>query len=107
MARHHAGEGVLLFQSVLQREGIDDRGQHAHVIGRDPVHKLGLLGHAAEEVAAADHDGDFDSQTMYLGDFGGDLVDTRIVHPEALAGGQRFTGDFQQDAFVNRITHSW
>ena len=92
--RHHAGEGVLLLQSVLQGKGVDDSGQHAHVIGGNPVHQLGLLGYAAEEVAAAHYDRDFDSQTMYVGDFGGDLVNTGIVHPEALTGGQRLAGDF-------------
>ena len=63
---------------------------------------LGLLGDAAEEVAAADHDGDLDAQAMHLGDFGRDFVDTRVVDAKTLSGGQRLTGDFQQNAFVNR-----
>src|ERR1035437_5257147 len=104
---HHAGENVLLLQRILQREGIDDGGQHAHVIGGDAVHEFGLLGHAAEEIAAANHDCDLDSEAMYLADFGGDLVDAGIVHTEALAGGQRFTGNFQEYAFINRSAHFW
>ncbi len=58
---HHAGEDVLLFQSVLQGQGIDDRGEHAHVVGGYAVHLLGLLGNATKEVAAANHDGDFNA----------------------------------------------
>jgi hypothetical protein len=42
---------------------------------------------------------------MYLADFGGNLVDAGIVHTEALAGGQRFTGNFQEYAFINRSAH--
>ena len=64
-----------------------------------------MLGYAAEEVAAAHHDRDFDSQTMYVGDFGGDLVHTGIIHPKALAGGQRLAGEFQQNAFIDWSVH--
>ena len=102
---HHARPDALFLQRILQSQGIDDRGQHAHVIGGNAVHGLGLLGHAAEEIAAADHDGDLDSQTMYFGDFRRDLVHASVINTEALSGGQRLTGDFQKNAFVNRSVH--
>ena len=102
MSAHHAGEDILLLQRVLQRQRIDHRGQHAHVIGGDAVHLLGLLGHAAEEVSAAHHDGDLDAQAVHIGELGRDLVHALIVDTKALAGGQSLAGNFQKNAFVNR-----
>ena len=52
------GSGLL--EEVLQREGVHHGAEHAHVVGPATVHAaLGQLG-AAEEVAAADDDGDLD-----------------------------------------------
>ena len=59
MADLHAGTDVAAFERVLEGEGVDDGGEHAHVVG-GPVHVLGLVGDAAEDVAAADDDGDLD-----------------------------------------------
>jgi len=41
----------------------------------------GLIGHATEEVAAADDDRELHSQFVHVGEFGGDFVDAcRIPH---------------------------
>ena len=50
------------FEAIHEREGVDDGGEHAHVIARGPVDAaLGAL-EAAEDVAAADDDADFDAE---------------------------------------------
>ena len=54
--RLHAGVYALLLERILQRERIDDRGQHPHVIGGHAVHVLGLLSHTTEKVSPAHHD---------------------------------------------------
>lgn len=64
--RLHAGEGADFFQRVLKRECVDDSGQHTHLVGGDAVHVFGLLGHAAEEVAAADDDRDLHPQVAHF-----------------------------------------
>ena len=40
------------------RERVHDGGEHAHVVGRDPIHAGARQAGAAEDVAAADHDRD-------------------------------------------------
>ena len=102
---HHAGEDVLLLQRVLQRERVDDRGQHTHVIGGDAVHLLGLFGDAAKEVAAADYDGDLDPGPVDLTDFSRDFVHPLVVDSKALPGGQCLAGELQQNAFVDGSVH--
>src|SRR5271166_972724 len=103
---HDAGEDVLLFQRILQRKSVDHRSQHAHVIGRDAVHELGLLGHAAEEVAAADHDGDLNTQAMHFGKLSGDFMHALVVDSEALAGSQRLAGYLKKNALIDGSVHA-
>src|SRR5271157_941384 len=102
---HHARPDALFLQRILQGQGIDDRGQHAHVIGGNAVHGLGLLGHAAEEVAAAHYDRDLNSQPVHFGDFGRDFVHPGVIDAEALPGGQRLTGYLEKNAFINWSVH--
>ena len=68
-----------LFEGVLQREGVDDRGQHAHVVGLRPVHADGAGGDAAEDVAAADDDGQLHAEGLDFAhlprDLRGDVAD--------------------------------
>ena len=59
-ARHARGDAAAL-ERILQGDGVDDRGQHPHVIAGHAVDPLGGRGHAAEDVSAADDDGDLDA----------------------------------------------
>ena len=66
--RQHARDGALALERVLKRERVDDGGEHAHVIGRDPVHAgLGET-RAAKDVAAADHETDLHAEREHFGD---------------------------------------
>ena len=51
-----------LLEGVLQGQGVDDRGEHAHVVGLGAVHARAGAGHAPPDVAAADDDGDVDAE---------------------------------------------
>ena len=58
--RHQPRVAAQRLQGVLQGQAVDHRGQHAHVVGRGLV-DAGIAGgelRAAEDVAAADDDGD-------------------------------------------------
>ena len=100
--RHQPRLAVERFERVLQREAVDHRGQHAHVVGGrflDAGVAGGELG-AAEDIAAADHDGDLDAELGRSLDLRGDIDD--FLHADAaLAGrGKAFAGEFQEDAIV-------
>ena len=69
-ARVHAG----FFQRLLQRHAVDDRRQHAHVIGRAAVHAAIGRGDAAPDVAAADDDRDLHAHGVDFRHFARDLV---------------------------------
>ena len=100
MARRDAGADADLLERVLQREAVDDRREHAHVVGGRAVHPLGAGGEAAEQVAAADDDGDLDAERLDLGDVLGDLRRHGGIDAELLLAHEGFTGQLQQDPAV-------
>ena len=59
---HDARVGALALERVLERERVEERREHAGVVGGRAVHPaLGRRGHAAVEVPAADDDRDVDA----------------------------------------------
>ncbi len=98
---HDAAEEAEFLDGVLQGDGVDDGGEHAHVVGGDAVHVDGLLGDAAEEVATADDDADLAAEGVDGGDLGGDFVDEDGVDAEAGARGEGFSGELEEDSFVH------
>ena len=87
---HDAAEEAELFDGVLEGDGVDDGGEHAHVVGGDAVHVDGLLGDAAEEVSASDDDADLAAEGVNGGYFGGYFVDEDGVDAKTFACGQSF-----------------
>ena len=77
-------------QRVLQRERIHKRGQHAHVVGGCTIHSGRAGRDAAEDVAAADDDGDLDAEPDDLAHFGDDPVDRLALDAVTVAAHQRF-----------------
>ena len=65
----------------------------------------GLIGDTAEEIASADDHCDFHSQIVHIGNLTSDGVDVGGIDAKALVSGQRFTGEFQQDAFEDGSRH--
>ena len=99
---HHARGDARLFERVLQRQGVDHRGQHAHVVGRDAVHVLRRRGHAAEEIAAAHHQSDLDAGLGHFGDFGRQAFHSLRIDAERAAAGQHLAAQLEKDALVFR-----
>ena len=97
---------VVLFERILQRQGIDDRGDHAHVIGGRSVHAARARRQAAENVAAADHDGSLHAQTLQLRDVFGNPRRDNGIHAICLVAHERFAGKFQENASVGGIGRS-
>ena len=93
-------DDALLLERVLQRQRVDDRRQHAHVVGGRAVHAAGAGRHAAEDVAAADDDGRLDAHALDFGDVLGDLRRHGRIDAVGLLAHQGFAGQFQEDALV-------
>jgi hypothetical protein len=77
------------FQWNPAGNGVDDSGEHAHAVGAYAIHLLGLLLDAAEEVASAHHDADFDAKRVNLDDFVGDSCYLVGIQSETTIAGQR------------------
>ena len=71
----------MLFERILQRKGVDDRRQHAHVVGGRPVHPARACRDAAEDVASADDDGRLNAQSLDFADIERDSRGDRRVDP--------------------------
>ncbi len=100
------------FEGVLEGEGVDDRREHAHVVGAGPVHPSGRAAHAPPDVAAADDDRELDAElAARVGNLLGDALDNRGV--DAVAGrgvGERLTRELQHRSAVAALGHdapSW
>ena len=92
----------VLLERVLQRQGVDDRGQHAHVVGGGAVHAAGAGRQAAEDVAAADDDGRLDAEALNLADVARDARGDRRIDAELLLAHQGFAGQLEENALVDR-----
>ncbi len=95
-----------LFHGFLECEGIDDGGEHAHVVGGGAGDGA-VVGEffAADEVTAADDDSELDAE---LGDFGHllcDILEFRGVDTEAAVAAESLAADFEEDTFVLQIWH--
>src|SRR5204862_3352235 len=101
----HARDDAVLFERVLEREGVDHGGKHAHVVSGRTVHAARTRREAAEQIAAADHDADLDTELLYFADFGGDLIGDGGIDPERLFAHQGLAGKFEEYAGVNGLGH--
>src|SRR5210317_1791307 len=69
------GDRPRLFQGILQRQAVHDRGQHPHVVGTCTVHPHRGCGNSAEDIAAANDDGNLDTKIDTPANFDGDRPD--------------------------------
>ena len=104
---HHPGVHPDLLQHVLQRQGVDDGAEHAHVVGRDPVEPFPAGAGAPNDVAAAHDQGQVHAQGMHRLDLFGESLDHLEVEAEALVAGQRLTRDLEQGAGVGESHQSF
>ena len=88
-----------VLEGVLEREGVDDGREHAHVVGGGAVHALGAGRQPAEQVAAADHDRGLDAELLDFADVLGDLGGDGGIDPELLLAHQGFTGELTGRAY--------
>ena len=72
----------LALERLSERQAVQHRGEHAHIVAAHPVHAVGGGSEAAIDVAAADHEAKLDAEARGLA-FAGDAV--QHVHVDAVA----------------------
>ena len=103
--RRDAGHDADVLERILQRERVDHRGQHPHVVRGRAVHAFGAGRQPAKEVAAADDDGGLDPELLDLADLFRNLRGDRRVDPERLFAHQGLTREFEQNATERGLGH--
>src|SRR5439155_5855958 len=100
---HHARFDSLALENILERERVDHRAQHAHVVGADSLHShLGELA-ASYDVAASDHETDRGPQLYDVDDFVTQTIHRVEIESKSLVTGERFAREFDEDAGVFEI----
>ena len=102
---HQPRADAPAFQRILHGQTVDDRGQHAHVVGRHAVHLPRLQRHAAEKIAPAQHQRHLHAQLLHAGDFRRQIPHPPRIHAKTLASGQSLAGELEQDPVVGGRGH--
>ena len=104
----HAGGLAERLERVLEGERIDDRGQHAHVVGAGAVHAPTRSREAPEDVPAADDDGDLDVELGARGRhlLGDALHDGGIDPGPTLGVGERLARELEHDPAESARRHA-
>ena len=85
-------------ERVLERERVEDGGEHARVVGGGSVHALGRGRDAAVDVAAADDDRELEPFPLDADDFTRDRIDRLRVGAVVVAPHQRLAGELEENA---------
>ena len=97
--RLHARGNAHALERVLQGERIDHGREHPHVVGGGAIHTRLFVHFAAPDVSAANHDGDGNTGATHVGDLIGHGA-RRIDVDAGIGSGERFAGDFEENAVV-------
>ena len=104
--RHDARVDGLALEHVLDREGVDDGAEHAHVVGGDAVHARFREQRPADDVPAADHHAERCTRRHDGGHLVGDPADGVEVPAHTLLSGECFAGDLEQYSRIFKIGHA-
>src|SRR5579862_1427819 len=96
--RLHARLRARAFERVLQRERIEQRREHACVVGGRALHPLRRRREAAVEVAAADDDRHTDAALVHRRDLACQVADDRRVDAVVPRPHQGLARELQEDA---------
>ena len=88
---HHAALYAALFKRVLQSDGVDHGGEHAHAVGAHAIHLPGLSFDAAENVTSAHHNSNFHAQGVNFSQLAGNLRHFFRINAETARPCQRLT----------------
>ena len=97
---HRAGWDAGPLQCILQRQSVDDGGEHAHVVAGRAIESALSRGKATEDVASADHDRDLHAHLVHTLDLRRDRLDDLQVDAVVAAAAERLTAQFEQHPVV-------
>src|SRR6266404_684436 len=103
-----AGGDAVFFQRVLQGEGVDNGGQHPHVIAGGPFDAPLASGQAPENVSSTDDDDDLDAKLAYFADLTCHVVNGLRANTDARFASQRLATELEQNAtifWLRRLGH--
>ena len=86
----------------MNRERVDDRRQHAHLISCHTVHDFGRETRTAKDITAANHDRDLHAGSHEFMDFIGDAIQNHRIDPILLLPHQRFAAQLNEHTAVTR-----
>ena len=89
--RLYAGFKAHFLHGILQRQAVDDRGQHSHMICGSPVHTIGTCGNASENIAAPHNNAGLHTQFDDGFDLPGYILQHIRVDAEFLIPHERLT----------------
>ena len=101
----HPHRDIPLLETICNGQGVDDRCQHAHMVGPGTLHVVAAVFDAAPEVAAADDNAHLHAQFDALLDYVTHAADDCEVQSPVGVASQRFAADFQKHALIFRLSH--
>ena len=98
---HHARLDALVLKKILDGQRIDDRTQHAHVVGLDTIHASALRrDRAADDVPSTDHDPQRHTHLDQRPDLVRQLIDDDGLNAEPSLAGECLAGKLEEDPLV-------
>ena len=101
--RLHARFNAVVAAAVLQRHRVHHGGEHAHVVARGAVHAGRAERNAAEDVAAAHDDADFNAEVDDALDFLNHALQNAAIDAEGVFAHQGFAGKFEKNSLVDGL----
>ncbi len=95
---HDAGEHRVTLERVLERQGVHDSREHAHVVGLRAVHAARCGGQPAEDVAASDDDRDLHAVSGHRVDLLGKRIEDLGIDTGAGVAHERFAGQLEENS---------
>ena len=102
----HTHLHAALLERIGQRQRIDRRRQHAHMVRAGAFHLAAAVLDAAPEIAAADHNTDLTALFVAFFNHIANRTDHVKIQSEMLIARKRFAADFIQHAFISFCFHA-
>ena len=81
-----------MLERVLQRQRVDHRRQHPHLVGGRTIHPARLVVAAADKIAGADYQRELNAQRRHFLDFERNLGQRVEIESRPLRGSERLAG---------------
>ena len=94
-----------MLQCLLDRHTVDNSSEHPHIVTRRSFdNPVCCCGNTTDNIAAADHNTDFDAIVYQFFDLACNIVQDLCIDPVSFTAGKRFTGKFHQYSFYHEYT---